>query len=202
MTDYSPTPTRQADAPVDDLFVTRWSPRAFDATEITPAEVLQLLEASRWAPSANNAQPWRFVFAVRGDAAWDGMLACLAPGNRVWAAQASALIAVASVTHKTTPTGEAVLNGSHAFDAGAAWAHLALSAHQQGWATHAMGGFDRDAMAAAIALPDQHALHAVVALGKRGDVALLPAEIQSREQPSPRRPIAELAHAGRFAPAA
>jgi nitroreductase len=37
---------------------------------------------------------------------------------------------------------EPVPSASHSFDAGAAWAHLALQAHLWGLSTHAMGGFD------------------------------------------------------------
>ena len=46
----------------------RWSPRSFDANyKLSEHEVLSILEAARWAPSANNAQPWRFSVLHRGD---------------------------------------------------------------------------------------------------------------------------------------
>ena len=52
------------------LFHERWSRRAFSADEIPERTLLGLFEAARWAPSAMNLQPWRFVWARRGTPAW------------------------------------------------------------------------------------------------------------------------------------
>jgi hypothetical protein len=49
---------------VDPLFVQRWSPRAFTGEALPEATLMSLFEAARWAPSAMNAQPWRFVYAL------------------------------------------------------------------------------------------------------------------------------------------
>jgi len=51
--------TRTASTEVDlhPLLADRWSPRAFDRTPLEDADVTALLEAARWAPSANNYQP-------------------------------------------------------------------------------------------------------------------------------------------------
>lgn len=46
---------RQPTYPVDPLFLDRWSPRAFDASDLADEDVLRLIEAARWAPSAYNA---------------------------------------------------------------------------------------------------------------------------------------------------
>ena len=43
---------RHPDHPIDPQFLTRRSPRAFSATPLQAAEMLRLLEAARWAPSA------------------------------------------------------------------------------------------------------------------------------------------------------
>lgn len=87
---------------------------------------------------------------------------------------------------------------SHAFDAGAAWGYLALQAMLSGWAAHAMGGFDKGAAEAAIHLPPDHAIHAIVAIGKRGDPNDLPENLRPRETPNQRRSLAETAHHGAF----
>jgi len=45
-------------APVLPVIAERWSPRAYDENyAISQHELLSILEAGRWAPSANNAQP-------------------------------------------------------------------------------------------------------------------------------------------------
>lgn len=188
---------RQPDHPVDALFVERWSPRAFAPDAMRQEDVLTVLEAARWAPSSSNRQPWRFVWALRGEAGFDGIAGALNPSNRDWAEKAAALIVVASKT--TALNGdEVVANGAHAFDAGTAWAHLALQAHLKGFASHAMGGFDAVALAKAIALPANHALHAVVALGKRGNPVSLPEGSRARETPNGRVPLSDVARHGRF----
>ncbi len=56
----TPSP-RTADAAIDPVYLNRWSPRSFDDTPMTETELKAILEAARWAPSAMNAQPWRFA---------------------------------------------------------------------------------------------------------------------------------------------
>jgi nitroreductase len=103
--------------------------------------VLALLEAARWAPSANNNQPWRFLVGHRGDDVFGSLLAVLAPGNRSWAHAASALILVAAQTVDGTgrPRPWAL------FDTGQAVAALSVQAEADGLSVHQMGGFDADA---------------------------------------------------------
>lgn len=121
------------------------------------------------------------------------------PLNQLWAPKAAALIVVTTQTLFTPPNAsDPVPNPSHAFDAGAAWAHLALQATASGWAAHAMGGFDHAAVAEVINLPVNHATHVIVAIGKQGSGAELPESMQAREFPSSRRPISESVVRGAF----
>ncbi|HET8538914.1 MAG TPA: nitroreductase family protein [Anaeromyxobacter sp.] len=190
---------RVPEHPVDPLFIERWSPRAFTGEELPEATLMSLFEAARWAPSAMNAQPWRFVYARRGTPAFERFLSVLAPANQAWASHASALIAVVSATTLTLPgRADPVASESHSFDAGAAWAQLALQAHLSGWSTHAMGGFDRERANEALAVPADHRLEVFVAVGRRGDVASLPEWARKREHPNDRKPVAELVREGTF----
>lgn len=191
-------PARTTDHAIDSVFTDRWSPRAFDATPITEAEVLGLLEAARWAPSSANVQPWRFVVALRGEPGFDGIAGSLTGNNPLWAPKAAALIVVGSTTQIVRPDGTRAVSTLHAFDAGAAWMSLALEAQRQGWHTHAMGGFDRNALTSAVNLPADHAIHAVVAIGRIADPATLPEALRAREVPSGRRPVAESVVRGSF----
>ena len=87
---------------------------------------------------------------------------------------------------------------THAFDAGAAWGYLSLHAAEMGWSTHGMIGFDQDRVRALLGVPDEYALQAVVAIGRQGERGVLPEHLQPREQPSPRRPLADSVARGRF----
>lgn len=173
-------------------FVERWSPRAFDDEYVLDESQLHILfEAARWAPSSFNIQPWLYVYSLRGEAAWNRILQALIPFNRLWAGNASALICVCSQKDAPTKRGERAPSYSHSFDAGASWAHLALQAHEIGLHTHAMTGFDPQALGFAIEVPANVRIEAVVAVGKRGSPEKLPVELRSRETPSDRKPITE-----------
>jgi nitroreductase len=188
---------RTPDHPVAPLFVDRWSPRSFTGEPVPDAVLASAFEAARWAPSASNVQPWRFLIARHGDAHWDAFVSLLAPRNALWASRASALIVVLSEL-KLERRGAIVDNVSHSFDAGAAWTNFAHQALLLGWHTHGIGGFDRDAARALLAVPDDFAIETIVALGRQGALDTLHADFHSGESPSTRRPIAETVFAGRL----
>ncbi len=189
--------SRHPDHPVAPQFTQRWSRRAFAPDAMTETDVLILLEAARWSPSSSNNQPWRFIWSLSGEAGFDRIMASLAPSNFVWASKAAAVIVVASAT-MVLRDGVEKANGAHAFDAGAAWAHLALQAHLNGFFAHAMGGFDTPTLATAINLPPAHVTHAVVAVGRPGSVERLPEALRARELPNGRLPLAETTRRGSF----
>jgi nitroreductase len=194
------TQTRTPEHAIDTLFIDRWSPRAFTGEPIDDATLLRFFEAARWAPSAYNSQPWRFLYAKNGTEHWPLFLGLLSEFNRSWARNASALVVLLSKTTFVAPgKTEAAPAPSHAFDAGAAWASLALQASLSGWRTHAIGGYDKNQARQALAVPADYALEAAIAIGRQGDKTLLPPGLQEREQPSPRRPLAELVAEGGFA---
>jgi nitroreductase len=184
---------------IDPLFVRRWSPRAFSGEPIDEATLLSFFEAARWAPSSNNSQPWRFIFSRRGSAEWPLFVDFLSERNQSWAHRASALVILLS---KTThlPPGETtpVPARNHSFDAGAAWASLALQSTLSGWYTHAIGGYDKVKARAVLQVPDGYNLEIAIAVGRRGDAALLSEALREREQPNPRRPLRQLVAEGKF----
>lgn len=192
------TTVRLPDHPIAPQFPARWSPRSFTDREVTEAEVMSLLEAARWAPSASNHQPWRLVWARRGEDGFAAIHSALASGNQVWAGRAGVLFALASKDTVTNREGDEAPNRTAGFDTGAAWMSLALQAQAMGLAAHAMGGFDKDALAAAVGLPDGHTLHCVVAVGEQGPAEALPDDLRAREKPSGRKPVDEIAVHGRF----
>ena len=51
------TMERTPDYPIELIFLDRWSPRAFDAASLPESDLLTILEAARWVPSAFNIQP-------------------------------------------------------------------------------------------------------------------------------------------------
>jgi nitroreductase len=193
-------PPRQSPHPIDADILARWSPRSFDGSAIDEDVLLTLFEAARWAPSAYNAQPWRFTYALRGDAHWDDFLSTLLPANAAWAPAASALVFILSDRLLSLPgKDEPVPSATASFDAGAAWGLLALQATKLGLHTHAMAGFDRDRAAAVVGLDARHHIEAAIAIGRIGDPTRLSEALQAREFPSQRRAIGEIVFHGRLA---
>ena len=190
---------RQPDHPVDPLFLERWSPRAFDGSEMPEDELLTMLEAARWAPSAFNSQPWRFLYARRGEADWERFLGLLIPWNQSWAHSASALIYILSDTLPfTDKAGEPAISHTHSYDAGAAWACFALQASLMGYQAHGMSGVDFERAQAELGVPERYRIEAAAVVGRIGDPATLPDKLRARETPSGRRPVSELAFRGNF----
>ena len=190
---------RQADYPIEPSFLNRWSPRAFTGETISETELLTILEAGRWAPSAYNSQPWRFVYALRGTEQWDKLLPILNEFNQSWAKSASALVIFISKTHFTAPgASEPSLSYSHSFDVGAAWSAIAHQAQLLGFQAHGMTGLHFDKAIEILGIPDGYRVEAAAAIGRPGDKTQLPDYLQARETPSPRRPLAEIAFNGTF----
>lgn len=52
---------RSAAYEIDPVFLNRWSPRSFKEDQVPDDVLFSLFEAARWAPSASNEQPWRFI---------------------------------------------------------------------------------------------------------------------------------------------
>jgi nitroreductase len=190
---------RRPDHPVEDLFVNRWSPRAFDSAEMPEADLMTILEAARWAPSAFNIQPWRFVYALRSDENWQTLVELMNPFNRDWAQHASALVYLFSDTEVDGKDGKPNrANGNHSFDAGSAWAHAALQATALGYHTHGMAGILKDEIHEKLGVPERFKPHIAFAIGKRGDAGQLPENLQARETPSARKLLEEIAFAGKW----
>ena len=185
--------------PIEPLLLERWSPRAFDSSAVDRKDLASIFEAARWAPSAFNVQPWRFIYALRDDADWQRLLGLLIPFNASWVKNAGALIFICSDTLAVTkPSRPPELSHSHSFDAGAAWALMALQATSLGYRAHGMTGLLFDECRSELEIPDRFRLEAAVAVGKQGDRSLLPEELRAREVPSERRPLSELVFHGRF----
>jgi len=190
---------RQTEHDIHPQFTARWSSRAFTAEPLPEATLLSFIEAARWAPSSFNAQPWRFVYGLQGTAGFEAIFGALNEFNRGWAQRASALIAIVSAKRWQAPGASAPSEiSSHSLDTGAAWGYLALQAQAAGWNAHGIGGFDRQALREVLGVPEDFHIEAVAAIGRPGDKSILPEALQAREQPSLRRPLAEIAAAGRF----
>lgn len=196
ISDVDVTRHRNPDHDILDVIWQRWSPRVMDGTAVSQRELMRLFEAARWAPSAYNRQPWRFVYAIRDDEYWAEFFDLLVEGNQRWCKEAGALIVIAAKT--TDDEGETTR--THAFDVGAAWENLAVQGCSMGLVIHGMEGFDYDRAQQVIGLDDEYAVQAMIAVGHPGTLDDAPEKLREREQPSGRRAVSDFAFNGRFRP--
>lgn len=177
------------------LIAERWSPRAYDAdATISDADVTALLEAARWAPSANNGQPWRFIIARRGDEHFQRLQKTLSGFNQVWAPSASLFIVV---TTKTT-LDDGQPRSTAMYDAGLAAGLMTVEAHHRGYVVHQIGGFERDVVKSEFNIPADIAPIVILAIGKQAPAhSLQEGPLKEREvAPRERLPLSDLVLAG------
>jgi nitroreductase len=119
----------------------RWSPRAFSAKPVSHDDLRALVEAARWAPSAYNEQPWRFLIATRDHQpdTYAKLLSTLVPFNQNWAREAPVLMLSLA---KRTLTRSGKANHTAYYDTGIAMGNLLAEATARGLSLHGMGGFD------------------------------------------------------------
>lgn len=174
---------------------TRWSPRAFSDKPVSREDVLTMLDAARWASSAYNEQPWRFLVATSENPEEHAKLAQgLNEFNRAWAASAPVLMVVVArnkFSHNETP------NAHARYDAGQAAATLVLQATELGLYAHQMGGILPDYIRETYNVPAAFDIVAGIAIGHLGDPSSLPEQLAAGETaPRTRKNLSELAFSG------
>lgn len=155
------------DHPVHELVADRWSPSVWADRPVGSEDLRAVFEAARWAASAFNEQPWRYLVATRDDAkAFERLLSCLVEANRKWAQQAPVLaLGVVSLnySHNGKP------NRTAAHDLGLASANLTVEATARGLAVHQMGGILPDRARELYAIPEGFEAFTGLALGYAGE---------------------------------
>ncbi|MDB5555828.1 MAG: nitroreductase [Rhizobium sp.] len=194
------TDERKPAHPVNPIFLERWSARSFTGESMPEGDLLTMFEAARWAHSAANRQPWRFSYALRGEANFQQYLAFLDEGNQQWGHKAAAIVIVISAKF-TTPTdgSEPRPIGTHSLEAGCALQSFTLQAAMMGYIAHPMAGIEKDRIVAELGIaPERYKVEAGIAIGKLADKELLPEKFREREKKSGRRPLEETAFKGMF----
>ncbi|MEP0369161.1 MAG: nitroreductase family protein [Cyclobacteriaceae bacterium] len=171
----------------------RWSPRSFSDRPVSDETLKMLFEAARWAASSMNEQPWRFVYAHKGESEYEAIAKALYDGNK-WAEQAPVLIIAAA---KQTFSRNGKTNGSALYDLGLAVGNLSIQATEEGLSLHQMGGFDKQIISEAFYLDEDIQPAVVIALGYSGSPDQLPEPLYSREvSERSRKPLSDISFHG------
>lgn len=186
---------RKPEFSVEDIFLKRHSPRAMSGESISKEELMSLFEAAKWAPSAYNGQPWKFLYAMRDTPEWETFFNLMGEFNQTWTKNAAVLIVLVSnknFEHNGQPS------KTHSFDTGAAWENLALQASLSGLVAHGMSGFDYEKAKKDLEIPDDFEVEAMIAIGKPGEKEKLPENLQAGEIPNGRKSVSDFAIEGKF----
>ena len=160
------------------LITDRWSPVAFDTRKVDQDTLHLLFEAAKWAPSARNAQPWRFIFATSDMPQYKVFLGLLSEPNQVWAKTAPLLVlplAQVISTYKNRPSRLAF------YEVGMAVGNLLIQATHMGLLVHQMGGYDVERARKELLIPTRYEPMAMMAIGYKGDASGLPREVAAWE---------------------
>lgn len=192
--------------------------RALTDERVSDDVVRQLAVAVQLSPSANNHQPWRFVF-VRDRTLIEQLHRHALPSYNDWAARAAMIIAMCGQVEwdpaadenvdvrpyvedplkfgppadQKSPTRELFL-----YDLGIASGFLILRATELGLVAHPIAGYLEADVRRILHIPDAVAVAALIVVGVRTEdqavIASLPAEIRGDETQRPRRrPISHIA---------
>lgn len=184
-------PQPQVSHDVHALIRGRWSPRAFSGEPVAEETVLALLEAARWAASANNEQPWRFIYAAKEQGErYSKLFQCLGDWNKGWATTAPVLIMtlVKPLFEKSQEPNKWALH-----DLGLAVGNLTTQASTMGLFVHNMGGFSLKRARLLFELPPDVEPVTMIAVGYLGDPEQLAEEYRASElRQQQRKPLEEL----------
>ncbi len=164
----------------------RRSIRRFTNDPIPKEDLMQILEAAIWAPSAGNCQPWEFIIVENEETKRRIAEAALA---QMWIASAPVVIVVCANIPRTSwrygKRGETLYCIQ---DTAAAIQNMLLTAHALGYGTCWVGAFNEEAIRSVLSIPRHVRPVAIIPIGK-------PAESPS---PPPRIPLTKVIHREKY----
>jgi nitroreductase len=188
---------RTTDYPIHELLTKRWSPYAFQNKPVSKADLCSLFEAVRWAASSFNEQPWSYIVATKDNTEeFEQLLSCLVEANQIWAKAAPVLaLGIVSLTFKRNDK----INRAAVHDLGLAAGNLLVEATARGLHVHQMIGILPDRARELYEIPEGFEVWTGIAIGYKGDPALLPDALKERDLKSkPRKPLSEFVFAGKW----
>jgi nitroreductase len=181
--------TEPTGMPVRDAIARRVSCRAYQHTPVPQAQLMQILEAARLAPSACNQQPWRFAVVRNPDLRRRIVEEGFLPGIKMtWAIDAPVQVVVGMERSFVTHRIAASVSGVNYpwVDIGIAGEHLVLAATELGLGTCWIGWIKPRVVGRIVGWPASVKPVVVITVGYASDPAT------GTPPASRRRPLAAL----------
>lgn len=151
-----------------ELALSRQSDRSFDPERQVESEKLErILEAARMAPSACNAQPWKFVVITDPELASKVGRATAGLGMNKFAREAPVHILIVEESANITSLLGGKVKDKHfpLIDLGIAASHIALAAEDEGLGSCILGWFDEKEIKELTGIPSSRRLLLDVVIG-------------------------------------
>lgn len=152
-----------------DMVRTRESIRAYKPYPIPEASIRNCLEAARLAPSACNAQPWKFIVVddpalknAIADAAHDKILAM----NHFTKQAPVHVVVIREKANLTSRIGQVIKDKEYPLiDIGIAVGHLCLQAVEEGLGTCILGWFKENKIKQILKIPKNKRIELIITIG-------------------------------------
>ena len=163
----------------------RQSTRIISDKPIEEEKIRALFEAAKWAPSGGNAQPWHYVYTLKGDPEREAMEGLLNEGN-YWARHAYLLIT--AFAHTKRKKEDTWVDNQYALhDTGAASMLIVLQAAHMGLATRQLSGFHRELANSTLHVPTDYVPTTMIAIGYPGESNAHLTEKHRNQETQPRK---------------
>lgn len=151
------------------LIVSRQSDRKYSDKPIGKEKLDRIIEAARMAPSACNAQPWKFIVVTDADLINNVAEAASAKliGMNSFVAQATALIVIVRENpNLSSKVGATIKDKDYSLiDIGIATENICLQAKAEGIGSCILGWFDENQLRKLLAVPKSKRVELIITLG-------------------------------------
>ncbi|MBN1118548.1 MAG: nitroreductase family protein [Bacteroidales bacterium] len=163
---------------VENIIKKRRSIVCFDSKEVENEILRKLFEMAKWAPSAFNRQPWRFIVGKNNSETYHKIFSALEQGNQIWAKNAPVLFTTIAETinHQRNTSNRYAWH-----DSALAFANLTFMATSLGLYVHPMAGFSSQSLIDGFKIPSGFEPVTVAALGYKSDCSNVPESVAERD---------------------
>jgi len=150
-----------------ELISKRQSERQYDSRPVEPEKIMQCIEASRIAPSACNAQPWKFIVVDEPELKKQIADATAGMGMNKFVIEAPVIVAIVLEKPNAMSKIGSVLKGKEytLMDIGIATTHFCLQATELGLGTCIIGWFNEKKVRKLLQIPSKKRIPLLLSVG-------------------------------------
>ena len=154
-----------------ELITKRQSERQYDTRPVEAEKIMLCIEAARMAPSACNAQPWKFIVVDDPELKTQLASAIAGMGMNKFALDAPAIVAIVLEKPNVMSKIGSVLKGKEytLMDIGIAATHFCLQATDLGLGTCIIGWFDEKKVRKLLQIPSKKRIPLLLTVGYSTD---------------------------------